>query len=161
MILQRASGNNPRKAKKPWKCWTFAPRNCPMTTKWQHFRLSKNKELSDFKWSQVALFCHTPIIINSSFLPIFYPAGYLSASWHFPPACLIMFLENQPFAAAYSLRSMFLGGAVNLSPVFKQRSAFYRKNRPLCQRICLSIVRFLISHRKSDPRCHSPSFFEA
>ena len=71
-----------------------------------------------------------------------------------------MFLENQPFAAAYSLRSMFLGGAVNPSPVFKQRSAFYCKNRPLCQRICLSIVRFLIPHRKSDPRCHSLSFLK-
>ena len=49
---------------------------------------------------------------------------------------------------------------MNPSPVFKQRSAFYCKNRPLCRRICLSIVRFLISHRKSDPRCHSLSFLK-
>ena len=161
MRVPATSGNDFIAWKKPVNTEFFEPR-CPS---WQRFgnriSLFTRKELSDFKWSQIALFCHTPIIINSSFLPIFYPAGKLSASWHFPPACLIMFLENQPFAAAYSLRSMFLGGAVNPSPVFKQRSAFYCKNRPLCQRICLSIVRFLISHLKSDPHCHSLSFFEA
>ena len=29
----RLSGNDARKAKKPCKCWTFALRNCPVTTK--------------------------------------------------------------------------------------------------------------------------------